>query len=343
MIDILTRGADGQVTVQGAPGGIGQLVAAGMPVSRLRSNDLLGKDWFKALDSTIQQVARSRMRTVGFLIENGLGYTIDENMAMATTILEWQVASDMGPATVSMDAATTARRDRQTLSLTGIPVPIVSQEFQLSARAIRAAETRGTPIDTSHGAIAGRVVAEAVESILFNGAAVNLGTYSLPGLTTHTSRNTGTFEATGDEWSNSGKTGEQILADVLSMLDKLVQDNQDTSRMMLRVPTAYWTKLGGEFKANGSLSILARLREIPGLDWSPQAIDYTGALTGHNVTLTCVNQETVDIIDGIQPVLLSWEDRGGLVVNFIVMAIVVPRVKADQAGNSGVAHFVNAS
>ena len=80
-----------------------QLVAAGMPVSRLRSNDLLGKDWFKALDSTIQQVARSRMRTVGFLIENGLGYTIDENMAMATTILEWQVASDMGPATVSME------------------------------------------------------------------------------------------------------------------------------------------------------------------------------------------------------------------------------------------------
>ena len=155
-----------------------------------------------------------------------LGYTIDENMAMATTILEWQVASDMGPATVSMDAATTARRDRQTLSLTGIPVPIVSQEFQLSARAIRAAETRGTPIDTSHGAIAGRVVAEAVESILFNGAAVNLGTYSLPGLTTHTSRNTGTFEATGDEWSNSGKTGEQILADAdwAEVIDELNND-----------------------------------------------------------------------------------------------------------------------
>jgi hypothetical protein len=42
---------------------------------------------------------------------------------------------------------------------------------------------------------------------------------------------------------------------------------------------------------------------------------------------------------GLQPTTVQWDSHGGMVMNFKVLAIMVPRIKTDSASQSGVAHF----
>ena len=54
--------------------------------------------------------------------------------------------------------------------------------------------------------------------------------------------------------------------------------------------------------------------------------------------LVQMTRDVVDLAVGFMPTALQWESHGGMVTNFKVMSIMVPQVRADYNGNSGINH-----
>jgi hypothetical protein len=104
---------------------------------------------------------------------------------------------------------------------------------------------------------------------------------------------------------------------------------------MLYVSLASYVRMLDDFKANCDKSIVGRLLETPGL----LGIKGTSQLSGTNVVLVQMTSDVVDLLDGIQPTTVMWETHGGMLLNFKVLAIMVPRIKADGDGRSGIVHY----
>jgi hypothetical protein len=50
-------------------------------------------------------------------------------------------------------------------------------------------------------------------------------------------------------------------------------------------------------------------------------------------------KEVVDMIDGFMPRVVQWQEMGGMVFNYKVMCIEVPRIRNDILTQSGIVHY----
>jgi uncharacterized linocin/CFP29 family protein len=323
-----------QVTdVLGGPGGAmgsvaARLMASGLNVNALRTNDVLRKEEWLLFDRTVLQVARPRLVAVGDLMSRGLTMPIAN--AMGITVVQHETSSDMTDAEINMTGLADTQRDRLEFSPVNTPLPIIHKDFQLSLRVLTAGRRMGQPLDTTTAGIAARKVADAMESMLFNGATVTLGGGTIYGYRTHPSRNTGSTTAS---WATQG--GEAILADLLAMIDKAVTDNM-FGPYVLYVSTGSFVNMLEDFKAASDKSTIQRLMEVPQL----AAIRPTTQIaSGDEVVLVQMATDTIDWLDGQQPTTVMWETHGGMMINFKVLAIGAPRPKADQEGRSGIVHY----
>jgi uncharacterized linocin/CFP29 family protein len=326
-------------TIQLAQGGITatgnvaqRLVASGMNVNSLRTNDVLSKDEWVQFDETVVQIARSRLVAVGALVSMGLVYRIDNGLG--TTVLEWEKVSDMSPANVSMSGVTPGDRDRMLFTLMNMPLPITHKEFQINIRNLLATRRGGSRLDTTQAALAARLVAESIEKSLYDGVAITSGGSTIYGLTNHPDRNTDSL--TGD-WSQSAQSGEDIVGDVLKMMGDLADENM-YGPYELHVPRDYWNKLQADFKTNSDRTIMERLLAVEGVSAVRMSPYLTGGASGE-VVLFQTTSDVVDVVEGLQPTTVQWDSEGGMVANFKVMSIMVPRVKSDANSQCGVAHY----
>ena len=323
-IDTLTGGQGGFV----ANGSVAaRLLANGMNVNSLRTNDVLRKDEWVHYDTAIVEIARERLIGVADLLSRGLRYDLPN--ALGTTKLEWEKISDMDPADLSMSGVTPGSRDRQTFELESMPIPLVHKDFSINIRTLLASRTTGQSLDVTQAAMASRLVSERIENILFNGATVGGTNGTIYGYLTAPDRNTGAVTAT---WATA--TGEQIVTDVIRMIDAAVADNM-YGPYMLYVPVSIYTKMGNDFKANSDKTIIQRVKEIPGIiDVRPSS-----RFIAPNVVLVQMTTDVVDMVVGQQPTAIMWDSNGGMTTNFKVMSIMVPRIKSDMQGQSGIVHF----
>lgn len=311
------------------------LLANGKNPAALRTNDVLRKDEWELLDRAVVQIARERLIATQDLFERDLILNVPNGMGI--TVVQHQEQSEFIAAEMTMDGVTRSNYDLLRFDLVSTPLPIIHRDFQLTARHLAASRNGGIPLDTSGIEEATRQVSEKIEDVLFNGQTsgdvLGFGSSSaqLFGYTNRTNRNTITL---AQNWDASGKTGEEILADVLSMITAAQADRM-YGPYMLYVPTAYWVPLMDDFKANSDKTILQRLRELPNI------IDVKVAdkLTANNVLLVQMTRSNVDMAVGMQPTVVRWEEQGGMVINFKVMAIMVPRIKLDYGNRSGVVHL----
>lgn len=312
---------DGSGGVSAIGGGVAStLLNNGMNINSLRTLDVLRKDEWIAFDSKLVQIAKSRLVGVGDLIAAGLVYNL--NNAMGTTRVEWEDVSDMTPAELSMSGITQSESGRVNYTLKALPVPIVHKDFNLSIRALMASRNSGQALDTTQMALAARRVAELNESILFNGATLVAGGAGIQGYTTATNRNTGSL--TGD-WSLIAQTGAIIVADVIAMIGALVADNM-FGPYHLYIPTTFANKLNEDYKANGDQTIRDRLLKIDGISSIRTSTNLSDGGTGE-VVLVQFTEDVVDMVMGQQPTTVQWESAGGMVFNFKVMSIMVPRIR----------------
>lgn len=322
--DILSGGANG-LTAQGGVASV--LLANGMNVNALRTNDVLRKDEWVNYDNTVVEIARERLIGVADLLNAGLRYDLPN--ALGTTKLEWEQISDMTAADINMSGVTPGRGDRQTFDLESLPVPIIHKDFSINIRTLTASRTTGQSLDTTQAAMAARLVSEKTEDLLFNGATIIGTNNAIYGYLTAPNRNTGSVTA---NWATA--TGEQIVSDVLSMIDDAVADNM-YGPFMLYVPVDVHVHLGDDYKANSDKTIMQRLKEIPGImDVKPSS-----RFGGQNIVLVQMTSDVVDMVVGMQPTPIQWDSNGGMTTNFKVMSIMVPRIKDDLNGQSGIVHY----
>ena len=305
-----------------------RLLATGLNVQSLRTNDTLRKEEWLLYDKAVVDVARSRLVGVADLLTRGLRF--DLTNAFGTTFVQWEKMSDMSGANVDMSGLTEGERDRLDFTLIGIPVPITHKDFQINIRALEASRKGGMLLDTTQSGVATRRVTDALESMLFNGVSVVGGGGVIQGYRNFAARNTG---ATAVDWNTA--TGANVISDVLAMIGALKNDNM-YGPYMVYCSVAGYINLLNNFGAATDISILTRLKQIPDIiDIKPSE-----HLPNAEVLMIQMTPDVVDMVVGFEPMPIMWDSHGGMMVNVKVLAIMVPRLKNDYDGRCGIAHYV---
>ncbi len=325
-VDTITAQSGGGML---ASGGVAmKLLASGFDVQSLRTQDYLRKDAWLHFDNAVIEISRQALIGVGDLISRGLVTHIPN--AMGVTRIEWERMGDMGPAEMNMAGHTIGRNDTTEFDLQSMPLPIVHKDFFINIRKLEASRNSGTPLDTVQVQLCARKVSERIESMLFLGD-TTLGTNNtIYGYATAPNRITG---STTTGWNVA--TGAQIMADVLAMIGA-AKTKEMRGPFMFYVDYTTMSNLGNDFKTESDKTILQRILEIPGVAGVKESYYVPNADTVFAVQLT---SDVVDMIDGMQPTVVQWDSLGGMVQNFKVMAIMVPRVKSTFALQSGIIHY----
>lgn len=325
---------DGQAFVTMRQGG--EHIA--VPVSNATAT-LRYEDW-KILDTAIVKAAKPRLKAVGDLRSRGLTYTIPNGMGK--TVLMTETQSDISPAAVSMDGLRKSTSDAPVFEVGNLPLPIIHKDFNLSARAVQASRNGGSPLDTSTAELAARRVAEEAEKLLLGVSTVAdtfaFGGGTIYGYTDHTSRLTKTMTAP----TAGGWTGATTVGEVLAMILQAKQAYH-YGPFMLYVSTAWDRYLDDDYSTSkGSNTLRERLRAISDII-DVMTLDYLDtAGTSYIMCLVQMTSDTVREVIGMDITTVQWETQGGLQLNFKVMAILVPQLRADQNGNMGVVHGTTA-
>jgi len=290
----------------------------------------LRKDEWKQYDTAVIEAARLRLNGIADLNSRGLSYNIPNGLG--TTVLEYEDLGDITAAEMNMDGISPGQKDRPQYNINYLPLPIIHKDFSVNARVLAASRTTGRPLDTTMAALAGKVVAEKAETILFQGAsAYSFGGGIIRGYQDFPSRNTVTLS---QNWDASGKTGAEILTDVIGMKQASINDRH-YGPWVIYVPTAYETVLDEDYGSNYPKSTRARILEIDGIS----AIKVSDFLSANNVMMVEMNPETVRMVNGMQVTVVEWATEGNMIHHFKVMTIMVPQLRADQNLRSGIIHL----
>lgn len=307
-----------------------KLLANGMNANALRTNDTLLYEEWKQIDRAVLMAAQQRMVGVAQLMSRGLTYNIPNGLGK--TILGYQDMSDQEDAELNMDGISKGRRDRPEFDIHYLPLPIIHKDFSFTAREIEVSRSEGQPLDTTMAAASARKVMEKVEAILFTGASTyTFGGGTIYGLTDYTNRNTGSLTA---NWDDSAGTGSVILSDILDMKQALLDDRM-YGPYGLWIPANFETAVDDDFKANSDRTIRERIMAVENLAFMQVA----DKLTADNVVMAQLTDDVIRVVNGLNIVTVRWADEGGMRINFKVMCIMIPQIRADQTGKCGVVHY----
>lgn len=260
---------------------------------------------------------RARGDTIG--IPNGMG----------KTIYEYQRMTDVGPAITSMDGIRESDNDRPHFDLTGIPLPIVHADFQFSARQIAISRTGGAPLDTTMARLKARKCLEEVEKYTAGSQTYKFGGYNIYGYTNFPQRMTQSITAPSS--ANHATT----IGEVLSMRKKLM-DKGYAGPYRVYMSSTWDTYLDEDYLNTGSRTdtLRQRLMAIAGIG----SIETTQWLTGNTIIMVQQTPDVAQAVVGMDVTTLQWPSKGGMMLNFKVMCIMVPLLRADINGITGIVH-----
>ena len=309
-----------------------EAMKAGKEISpaALRTSATLRKDEWVAFDEALVEEGIIRLRGIADLIAAGL--TIPVANAMGKTMLEYEKVTDMLPAGVSLSGVPRTEDDRIEFESDSIPLPITHKDFDLNLRTLVASRTRGEALDTTQARVAGRLVAERQEQMLFQGGPTFAGK-AIYGYTNHPDRNQVAFVTNG-AWNLVAKTGANILEDVLLCIAAAEADRY-FGPYWLYVPSNFSLKLEEDFKANSDRTIRQRLLEIDRLD----SIKTVDQLPASNVILVQATRDVTALVTGEPLQSVQWDIEGGFILKFKAFMIQVPLIRSDAQNRSGVQHL----
>lgn len=312
----------------------------GQPIRRTMVTNApttLRKDDWILLDGAIMRAARARLRAVADLRSAGLTYTIPNGMAK--TVLEYEMMSDITPAAVSMDGLRKSDADRPTFDLAGLPLPITHKDFHFSLRQLMVSRNSNTPLDTTTAELAGRQVAEEIERQLLGISTVAneyayaghtvYGYTNFPDRLTHTMKN-----PTDGDW-----TPAHTVQDILAMKSQSI-DAYHYGPWVLYVSPEWTQYLDDDYSASkGDNTLRERIGRIDSIS-SIRVLDF---LTGKQMLLVQQSSDVIRLVVGMDFTTIQWETHGGMQLNYKVMAIMVPQLRADINGRTGIVHATAAA
>lgn len=314
-----------------------------LSVASLRALSPLSDKAQVLVDQAVVEVGVERLQFVADLMAAGLTYNLPDPLSV--TQLEWDQGSKVGGATRSMSPA--ARGENQLLDRKHNRVPIYCtfDDFSLGIRTLKMSERVGAPLDLSMVKQATRRVNESIEDAFINGATTADGQlftdsgYTAPGLVN--APNAQAYNLTAD-WTGVntiGTTGPAMLNDVLSMIGQ-AQANFKFGPYNLYLGTKAGVLLEGDFKVNTQGTIRQRIEaiEVGGAKINIRVADRFPQLStgGPQVALVQMTDDVVQAVNGQPPTVIPWTSLDGFTLHWLVLAIIVPRVRSDYDGNSGI-------
>lgn len=285
-------------------------------------------DW-RLIDTAVLKAARQRLRLVADLRGSGLQHTIPNGMAK--TVFSTEKMSDPGSASVSMDGLRKGEGDRPEFSMDNLPLPIIHSDFSFSARQIAVSRNSNTPIDTSMAEAAARRVAEIAEKMAIG----SYGTYAfgggtIYGLTNFPNRITKSLTAP----TATGWTPNTTLVQILDMKQKSI-DSMQYGPWILYCGTSWDQYLDNDYSAaKGDNTLRERIKKIEGIN-DVRTLDF---LSGFQMVLVQQTTDTIREVVGLDFTTVQWEGQGGMEINYKVLAIMVPQIRADYYGKCGIVH-----
>jgi len=258
--------------------------------------------------------------------------------------LEHETMSDPGEAIVDMDALTPGRTTAPVFQLEGLPLPITHSDFWFSSRRLAVSRNSNTPLDTTMGEAAGRRVAEQIEKTLIGTVAgVTYGvaaSYSnaptVFGYATHPDRLLKTNLTTP-----TGSNPASTVDDVLAMRSQLYGAKYYGPYMLYH--STDWDRWLDEdyYITSGtpSQTLRSRLRAIEGIT-DVRRLDFLTST--YTMLMVQMTSDVARAINGMDITTVQWETSGGMRVNFKVMCIMVPQIRSDYHGNTGILHATTA-
>lgn len=292
------------------------------------TNATLRKDEWKLLDEAVIPAAKERLRIVADLIGAGLTFNIPNGMG--TTVLQTENVSDVTGAIISMEPARKSEADRVEYSLVNLPLPVIHKDFFISARQLATSRNLGTPLDTTMAALCGRRVAEATEDLFISGSSLQFGSGSIYGITNFPQRLTHVMHNP----TLSGWTPAKTIQELLAMKQQS-QDAFHYGPWMLYTSPRWDQYLDDDYSTlKGDDTLRDRVKKIEGI----RDVRTLDRLTGLQMILVQMTTDVIRAVQAMNPTTLQWETNGGLSLNWKVMSIIVPQIRADHNGNTGIVH-----
>lgn len=319
----------------GAQWGLRALQANGFDAYKLREHQLatnaslLTYDQWKDIDTAVAQPARLRLSAAADLLA-----LPQRRIGIWQAIVQFQTGGYMDPAEVTMDPRTLVDRDRVAFETHLVPVPFISKEFSLT---LRETSVPGGTIETANAMAASRAVNEKIEDMVVNGASnIVVNGAPLYGYRTHPNR------IIGGALSQAWDTADNIFKGVAEVLNSL-WDKQYRDNIVL-------------YLNNAEMMVLMSLKE--GVDtmfttldrvqrsfstFGLSAIRVSDSVPAGNLVAVAMTADNVDMVVAQTIRTLQWDERGGMVTNFLVMAAMAPRIKpitgTGGSAQVGIAHF----
>lgn len=304
-------------------------------------NSHLLKDEWEELDTAIVRAANSRLRLIGDLASMGLTKRLG---GIGTMVSQWNAASAMTAANVSMDGRSQGDQDRVDYVLNAVPVPVIFKPYHFGSRELASSRNSGDAIETGHAQAAARVVVERLEAIAVNGlTSFQFNGQQIYGLTNHPDRNTGS----GSDWG----TAANVLTTVAAMIAAAEADNHFGPYILYAARTQYSQARNAFFTDGSGDTPYDRVLRMTGIqDFKP-----LDDLADGSCVLVQMDPEVIDLAfvpgfgfgnpdeTGVTPINgvtnLEWMSGDGMTTFHKALTIATVRVKSRHDGRSGIVHY----
>lgn len=290
------------------------------------------------VDRTIVEVGMQRLTFVQDLLSEGLVYNLPDPLSVPQ--LEWYSSNRVGAAQRTMTPSARGENKMPIMLPNRTPIYLTTDTFTLDIRTLKMSQRVGMPLDTNLIAQCTRAVNEAFEDAAINGATTLDGQslvvagYSAPGLLNAPNANTKVLTASA--WSGATPVGPTVQSEILAMISQLQADLK-FGPYNLYIPTSVGVALNYDFKttSGGDSSIIQRAQEI-NVGGRTLRVRVTDMMPATKVALVQMTSDVVEIIDGQRPTAIPWTSLDGFTIYNLIMGIMVPRVRSDYNGNSGI-------
>ena len=285
------------------------------------------------LDRAVVEVGLERLTFVADIMAAGLTYNLTDPLSV--TQLEWYASNRTGAAQRTMSPSARGENKLPDRLPFRLPVYLTTDKFELDIRTLKMSQRVGLPLDTALIKDCTRSVNEAIEDAAINGATtldgqeLKVAGYAAPGLLNAPDAETQAL--TLADWVTS-PNGANVFTQVQAMLAKL-RANKKFGPYRMYVNTDVGASLSADYSsAKGDNTIAERLLKIEGL----QAIRTADLMPATKVAVVQMTSDVIDMVVGQQPTVIPWTSLDGFTFHNLVMAIMIPRVRSDYNGDSGI-------
>jgi hypothetical protein len=296
------------------------------------------------VDRAVVEVGLERLQFAADLMAAGLTYNLPDPLSV--TQLEWDQESRVGGAMRVMSPSARGENQLTDRKHNRLPIYLTMEGFSIDIRTLKMSERVGQPLDTSLIKQSTRRVNEAIEDAAINGATtadgqvLTVAGYTAPGLLNAPSLQSAN---TTTDLSTSGVIGTQgpaLVSDILTGISAL-QAAKKFGPYNVYLGTKAGNVINNDFKVNTTDTIRARLEMIDagGSKLTIRVADRMPDPTVSGNAQFVIVQMTDDVVQmvvGQPPTVIPWTSLDGFVLHWVIMAIMVQRVRSDYDSNSGI-------